>query len=84
MVRPDLSVLPRHCHRDVRAAIKDLPDSGDWRLVKKKDHCFLYDGEHRITCACSNGSVTPPHYVKMTVAEIVKYAKRYSNLRKEA
>lgn len=73
----DLSVLPRHCAREVRTALKELPDAGDWRVVKTKDHYFLYDGPTRVACVDNNGSKSTEFIAKQVARAVKKYAARH-------
>ena len=85
----DLSGLSRHCAREVRTALKELPEGGDWRLVKTKDHYFLYDGQTRVACVSGNASKFPAYFAMMGVQKIKKhvathYARRITTENKNA
>jgi len=69
----DLSTISRHCSREVRETLRALPDGGDWRLVKTKDHYFLYDGPARIACIDNNGSKPSEFIAKRIVRTVQKY-----------
>lgn len=72
----DLSLLSRHCAREVREVIKTLPEGGDWRVVKTKDHYFLYDGPTRVSCVANNGSKPAGFILKQIVRGIERYIAR--------
>lgn len=73
----DLSVLSRHCAREVRTTLKELSDAGDWRVVKTKDHYFLYDGPTRVACVDNNGSKPTEFIAKQIARTVKKYASRH-------
>ena len=67
----DLSSMSRHCSREVRDALRALPNAGDWRLIKTKDHYFLYDGPTRVACVDNNGS-KPSEFIAKNIARTLK------------
>lgn len=71
----DLSILSRHCAREVKDTLRDLPPAGDWRIVKTKDHYFLYDGPTRVACV-NNNSSKPASFINRQIARTIK---KYAN-----
>ena len=71
----DLSMLSRHCAREVKDVLKELPPAGDWRIVKTKDHYFLYDGPTRVACV-NNNSSKPASFINRQIARTIK---KYAN-----
>jgi hypothetical protein len=65
------SLLPRHCAREVKDVLRTLPPAGDWRIVKTKDHYFLYDGPTRVACV-NNNSSKPVEFIARQIARTVK------------
>jgi hypothetical protein len=75
-MKPDTAELNRHCPRELRTVIKNLPPSGDWRVVKTKDHYFLYDGLTRVACISNNASKPSSFIMKQITRGISRYLAR--------
>jgi hypothetical protein len=69
----DLSILSRHCAREVKDVLSTLPPEGDWRVTKTKDHYFLYDGPTRVACIDNNSSKTVEFIRRQVTRSINKY-----------
>jgi hypothetical protein len=67
-----------HLHRvgpQTRAAIDALPP-GEWALVKKRDHYFLYNGTRRVACVANNASKIKARQDVLTALDIRRYVTR--------
>lgn len=63
--------IPRQVDRRVRDEILSLPVA--WRVVKKRDHYFLYVGDERVCCIANNSSKANEFLVKRTVEKLRRY-----------
>lgn len=63
--------IPRQVDRRVRDEILALPVA--WRVVKKRDHYFLYVGDERVCCIANNSSKTNEFLVRRTVEKLRRY-----------
>lgn len=75
-MKTDTAELTRHCPRELRALVADLPPAGQWRIVKTKDHYFLFDGPMRVSCLANNASKPNSFIVKQVTRGISRYIAR--------
>ena len=57
--------------REVKTLLGTLPNT--FRLVKKRDHYFLYDGNTRVACVGNNASRENLFLAKRSRATVEKY-----------
>jgi hypothetical protein len=65
-----MSELPRQIDRRVRREIAALPRP--WRVVKKRDHYFLFVDSHPVICVGNNSSKCNDWQVAKTLENIRK------------
>jgi hypothetical protein len=69
----ELGSLPRHAAKNARKLCADLPAQGNWRIVKAKDHYFLYDGPTRVAFVANNASKERSHFIADNARKIKTY-----------
>ena len=66
--------IPKQIDKTVRRYLRRLP--GRWKVVKSKDHYFLYINGKRVACVGNNGSGRDGRFAKKTIAEIQRNIRR--------
>lgn len=63
--------IPRQVDRKIADALRSV--SYPWRIVKKRDHYFLYSGEVRVCCIGNNSSKQNTHLNARNIEMVRKF-----------